>query len=357
MRSASRRLRAAEDGFTLPEMLVVLVILGIVLAGLTQLFTGSLVAEKDQTNRTEAQQDGRLALDKLRREIHCASSVAPTSGGYPTSSVTIRLGSWCPTSGGTATTVTWCTKGAAQPYTLWRYSGGSCSGAGTQWASSLVDSTSPSVTAGKIFNGASVAAPSLTATTGGTLLPGTYTYEVTAVLAGGAEVPGVVAGPLTVASGQNAVNVSWSAYPGAASYDVYGRGTGGIALLKNVTVGTSWVDKGPTSLSPASPATSVTLPAATIPVADTSNFSSGANTIVFGASGLVSCTGTTSTSFTGCSGGQPGQYPKGMPVDSVSSSRPPLTALSVTLPVDTTPADARQRFVVADDIVLRNSRP
>jgi len=42
---------AAQDGFTLVEMLVVLVILGIVLAGLTVLFTGAISSQTDQTNR------------------------------------------------------------------------------------------------------------------------------------------------------------------------------------------------------------------------------------------------------------------------------------------------------------------
>src|SRR6476660_9201566 len=99
MRARVRRVAAAQDGFTLPELLVVLAILGIVLAALTQLFTSGLLTEKDQTNRTQAQQDGRVALDKLRREIHCASSVTPTSG-YPVSSVTVTLGSYCQGTGG-----------------------------------------------------------------------------------------------------------------------------------------------------------------------------------------------------------------------------------------------------------------
>ena len=76
----------AQDGFTLAEMLVVLAILGVVLAGLTQLFTSALAAGKDQTGRTQAQLDARLALDKLRREIHCASAVTPYRWSTPTTS-------------------------------------------------------------------------------------------------------------------------------------------------------------------------------------------------------------------------------------------------------------------------------
>ncbi len=123
-----RRAAQAQDGFTLVELLVVLAIVGVVLAGTTQLFMSAMKSQNDQTNRTQAQQDARLGLDKLRREIRCASALT-TPSGYPASSITITLGSYCPTAGG-ATTVTWCTKDkngtppvAAQPYTLWRYTG------------------------------------------------------------------------------------------------------------------------------------------------------------------------------------------------------------------------------------------
>jgi hypothetical protein len=105
----------------------------------------------------------------------------------------------------------------------------------------------------------------------------------------------------------------------------------------------------------------LTLPKATIPVVDTSNFNPGANAITFGASGVVNCTGTTvpptAPAFTGCSSGQAGQYASGTPVFNASTARPPLVTLSVSLIVDETPADAKQRFTVNDDIVLRNSRP
>jgi hypothetical protein len=327
-----------------------------VFLGLTQLFVGATHAQSDQTQRGQAQQAARLALDKLRREIHCASTIT-TPSGYPASSITITLGSWC--AGGAAPTVTWCTQdkngtappvALAQPYTLWRYVAGSCTGTGTKWASNLVDNGT--VAAGKIFTAAFVSAPTLTsATTGGTLLSGTYSYEVTA-LANGVEVPGAITSiTVTNSSLANAITVSWPAYSGATSYNVYGRDGTSVRLLKNVTVGTSYVDTGPTALT-----STLTLPSATIGVASTANFNSTANTIQFGASGAVTCTGTTATSFTGCSGGQAGQYATGTPVYSASSARPPLSTLSVSLPVDLTPADAKERSVLSDDIALRNSR-
>jgi prepilin-type N-terminal cleavage/methylation domain-containing protein len=361
MLERARTAVGAQDGFTLVEMLVVVAILGTVLAGLAVLFTGALHSQTDQSNRSQVQQDARLGLDRMRREIRCASDVT-TPSGYPASAVTITLGAWCPTAAG-ATTVTWCTKdkngatppvAGAEPYTLWRYTGASCSGTGTKWASDLVDKTdAPAITAGRIFDAARVPAATLTpASSGGTLLSGTYLYEVTAVSAGGAEVPGTVAS-VTIASGiANMITVSWSLYAGASSYNVYGRDGSGLRLLKNVT-GTSYVDTGPTKLT----GNPLTLPSSTIGVVSTSNFNSGANTIAFGASGLITCTGTTGTSFTGCSGGAAGQYPNGMPVYSASTARPPSTALSVSLALDKTPANTNQRFVLTDNISLRNSRP
>jgi prepilin-type N-terminal cleavage/methylation domain-containing protein len=356
-----RRAVKAQDGVTLTEMLVVLAIVGVILAGITQLFTSAVKSETEQTNRTQAQQEARLGLDKLRREIRCASALT-TPSGYPASAITITLGSYCPTAGGAAT-VTWCTKdkngatppvAGAQPYTLWRYTGSACSGTGMQWASNLVDKAdAPSISDGRIFGAASVGPASLSESPGGTLDAGTYSYEVTAVLAGGEEVPGTVA-PLTIASGKQ-ITINWSAstYPGAVSYNVYGWDGGGLRLLKNVT-GTSFVDTGPTELT-----STLTLPSTTINVASTSNFNAGANTIAFGPSGPVTCTGVTSspTGFTGCTGGQAGPYPAGTPVDGASSGRPPHAALSVSLALDMTPASTSQRFVLLDTIVLRNSQP
>ena len=236
------------------------------------------------------------------------------------------------------TTVTWCTKdkngtsppvAGAQPYTLWRYSGTSCSGTGTPWASNLVDKAdAPSIAAGKIFDSSRVpAASSLTpATTGGTLGPGTYSYDVTAVLASGAEIPGTVAS-VTIASGlTNKITLSWSAYvpvtATVASYNVYGRDGAGLRLLKNVTSGTSYVDPGPT-VAHGQPADA---PERHDRRRRARRASTRARTrSSSGRPGVVTCTGTTSTSFTGCSGGQPGQYPQNMPVYSASSARPPST--------------------------------
>jgi len=82
------------------------------LLGLVQLFVSASRTQVDMSNRFEAQQQGRVALDLLRREIHCASAVTSTQSGagWPSTQVNITLGSYCsgvPSGGGN---VTWCTE-------------------------------------------------------------------------------------------------------------------------------------------------------------------------------------------------------------------------------------------------------
>jgi len=93
---ARLRSRLAEsDGYSLTEMLVVLAILGVVVGALTQLFVSASNAQRDMSNRFEAQQNARLALDKLRREIHCTSAAAKGMRGWVMKgSPDRRLGGW-----------------------------------------------------------------------------------------------------------------------------------------------------------------------------------------------------------------------------------------------------------------------
>src|SRR4051812_13181399 len=242
---------AAQDGFTLSELLVVLAILGTILAGLTVLFTSALKSQSDQTRRVNAQQDARVALDQVRRELHCgsnltynsASSITVTLPAYCTSSPsttlsaavtlpaatitvastsrfnagtnTISFGSsgtvTCtgpntPTSftgcsGGAAgtygsgtpvtTPVTWCGTTSGAPDTPKPDAAGSavagaaCRGAGGTPSTSLLASSSVFTSYTRPAGG--VAAPSFSvAATGGTIQPGTYTYDVTPVTSNGA---------------------------------------------------------------------------------------------------------------------------------------------------------------------------
>ena len=81
-----------ERGYSLVEMLIVMSILGVVMGSLTTVFVQASNAEFDMNARFQAQLTGRLALDKMRREVHCASVATPTGSS---SSVTLTLPSYC----------------------------------------------------------------------------------------------------------------------------------------------------------------------------------------------------------------------------------------------------------------------
>src|SRR5262249_60404684 len=69
---------------SLVELLVTMVILGVVLSGLTTVFISGSSATVNLDLRAQGQQNARLALDRLRVDIHCASAVqAQTINTYP----------------------------------------------------------------------------------------------------------------------------------------------------------------------------------------------------------------------------------------------------------------------------------
>jgi prepilin-type N-terminal cleavage/methylation domain-containing protein len=113
-----RRLVASERGYTLIELLQVTVILGTVMGAITVLFVNATTAEADMNRRFQAQQNARVAVDRMRREIHCASAITPTGA---TSSITVTLPSQCPSAGGTQISVTYSTASAGtNRYTVQR---------------------------------------------------------------------------------------------------------------------------------------------------------------------------------------------------------------------------------------------
>ena len=141
------RLRG-EAGYSLVEMLTVMVIMGVVMGGLTTVFVSATTSETDMSNRFRAQLNARLALDKMRREVHCASAATPAGSS---SSVTITLPSYCKTGSGS---VTWCTRSVStNRYALYRVVGATCTG-GVKWADYLVPSATATVCSGAlcIFN-------------------------------------------------------------------------------------------------------------------------------------------------------------------------------------------------------------
>jgi type II secretory pathway pseudopilin PulG len=69
-----------------------MVILAIVLTALTTVFISGSNAELRLNKRFQAQQSARMALDRIRRELHCAKSLTLASAA----SVTFTLASGCP---------------------------------------------------------------------------------------------------------------------------------------------------------------------------------------------------------------------------------------------------------------------
>jgi prepilin-type N-terminal cleavage/methylation domain-containing protein len=126
--SLRARLAREESGFTLVEMLVTLAILGIVLGSLTLLLVSATNSEANQNQRFQAQEQGRLALDALRHDVHCAGSATSPGGVFPATQISITLGSQCATSGGAPATILWCTSGAASRYSLIRTTAVTCTG-------------------------------------------------------------------------------------------------------------------------------------------------------------------------------------------------------------------------------------
>jgi prepilin-type N-terminal cleavage/methylation domain-containing protein len=133
---------ADERGFTLTEMIVVLAILSIVLSALIAVFVSALHTEVDQNRRFEAQQNARLALGKLRREIHCAKQATIEPGGAAVtltsaySSVTAK--GYCQ-----AGTTRWWTVPEGSTFSLYRQVGEVPDGSGKRVAEHL--------TSGQVF--------------------------------------------------------------------------------------------------------------------------------------------------------------------------------------------------------------
>jgi type II secretory pathway pseudopilin PulG len=112
-----------EAGHSLVELLTVMVIMTIVMAGITADFVSGSKAQADQDRRFQAQVGTRLALDRIRRDIHCAKDVSP----YATNFVTLKFPLGC------GTDVSWCTSavtGFTNRYRLYRQVGSNCSASG-----------------------------------------------------------------------------------------------------------------------------------------------------------------------------------------------------------------------------------
>jgi len=137
VRAHLERLRRDERGFTLIELVTVLGMMIIVMTALSYAMVAAHKAEADMNRRFGSQINARIALDQLRREIHCASAVTPTGSS---STITITLGSRCP-SAGAGTTVSWCTSGSGTRYALYRLVGSTCNATGRKAVDYLTTGT------------------------------------------------------------------------------------------------------------------------------------------------------------------------------------------------------------------------
>jgi len=132
-----------EGGHTLFELLTVVTIMGLVLTGLTTSFAAGLSAEAGTVRRAQAQQNARLALDRMRIDIHCASGApAPQENPYGGFTLTLTESpNVCPAVTTTSSGVQWCTipySGSTTQWQLFRYLGTQLSDCGGGGVSTLL---------------------------------------------------------------------------------------------------------------------------------------------------------------------------------------------------------------------------
>jgi prepilin-type N-terminal cleavage/methylation domain-containing protein len=118
----------SQSGYSLIEMLVVMSILGVVMSALTALFVQSSNAQIDMNARFNAQSHARVALDRMRKDLHCAASATSSS------STSVTVNTPC-ISGGV---LTWCTATVSGRVRLIRVVGASCDSTAAAYADDLV---------------------------------------------------------------------------------------------------------------------------------------------------------------------------------------------------------------------------
>jgi prepilin-type N-terminal cleavage/methylation domain-containing protein len=117
-----------EDGYSLIELLTTMAVMGIVMAALSQIMVSASKGETDMNTRFQAQQAGRVALARLRADVHCAASGSVTTTSTPPSAQVVLT----QLAGSSCSTVTWCTaqmSGSTTRWSLYRQTGSTCSAA------------------------------------------------------------------------------------------------------------------------------------------------------------------------------------------------------------------------------------
>ena len=115
-----------EGGYTMVEMVTVMVILSVVMTGITTVFVQGSNAEIDMNNRFQAQTNARVGLDKVRKDIHCASAVPTPVNQTDTWVSSITLTTSCIAG---ATSVSFCAVTVGGNTGLYRQVGAACGSA------------------------------------------------------------------------------------------------------------------------------------------------------------------------------------------------------------------------------------
>ena len=119
----------SERGYSLVELLTVMITLGAILGGLTTAFVSATNTEATSNARFRAEQTAQVGMSNLRNEVHCASAI---NSGWTASAITLTLPAGCPDGSASATTsMSWCTSLVSTGrYALYRQSGSSCGTSG-----------------------------------------------------------------------------------------------------------------------------------------------------------------------------------------------------------------------------------
>jgi prepilin-type N-terminal cleavage/methylation domain-containing protein len=100
-------------GFTLVELAVTMMVMGIVATAVMAVAMRTFTTTANITNRRDVLADGRIALDRLSKQLRQAESVDSTCDATPTGSITFTG-----YIDGNPATIVWSVAGTSAPYAL-----------------------------------------------------------------------------------------------------------------------------------------------------------------------------------------------------------------------------------------------
>jgi prepilin-type N-terminal cleavage/methylation domain-containing protein len=135
LRHAAGRRSRDQSGYTLIELLVVMSILAMVMGPLVGSFASGMHHEVDQVRREQAYANARLAVQRMRVDIHCSTGFTSFDknayGGFTLTLAETNdqppAAGWCPAvipAGSSSSGVQWCTipyPGSTTRFRLFRY--------------------------------------------------------------------------------------------------------------------------------------------------------------------------------------------------------------------------------------------